>query len=374
MPETVGLALSGGGFRAALFHVGALLRLNELGLLPRLSEVSSVSGGSITAAVLARAWPRLQFDQSGVARAFGSEVLEPLRRFCGRTHDLRALLMGLALPWKSPVRRLAEAYDRWLFQGATLQDLPADDQGPRFTIYATSLDTGASVRFSRPYLGDYHLGLVREPRLPLALAVAASSAFPPFFAPLQLPLPAEAWERMPGADLYGEAWRRERLWLGDGGIYDNLGLERVADRCDVVLVSDAGAPFQPLDGRLGLRLSWLSRTKRVLDIAVEQTRALRKRQLIADFKAGTRRGTYWGIATQIADYGLVARDRRPPLLSDQPATALLARTRTRLDAFSPAEQARLIDWGYALSDAALRRHVLETQPSPGSLPLEWPAD
>jgi len=374
MPETVGLALSGGGFRAALFHVGALLRLNELGLLPRLSEVSSVSGGSITAAVLARAWPRLQFDHAGVARAFGSEVLEPLRRFCGRTHDVPALLLGLALPWKSPVRRLAEAYDRWLFQGATLQDLPADDQGPRFTIYATSLDTGASVRFSRPYLGDYHLGLVREPRLPLALAVAASSAFPPFFAPLQLPLPPEAWERMPGADLYGEAWRRERLWLGDGGIYDNLGLERVADRCDVVLVSDAGAPFQPLGGRLGLRLSWLGRTKRVLDIAVEQTRALRKRQLIADFEAGARRGTYWGIATQIGDYGLEARGRRPALLADQAATAQLARTRTRLDAFSPTEQARLTDWGYALSDAALRRHVLEAEPSPGSLPLEWPAD
>lgn len=374
MPETIGLALSGGGFRACLFHAGALLRLNELGLLPRLSEVSSVSGGSITAAVLGRAWARLEFDEAGVARSFGPEVLEPLRRFCGRTHDVPALLLGLALPWKSPVRRLAEAYDRWLFQGATLQDLPADGRGPRFTIYATSFDTGASVRLSRPYLGDYHLGLVREPRLSLALAVAASSGFPPFFAPLQLSLPCEDWEPMPGADLYGDAWRRERLWLGDGGIYDNLGLERVADRCDVVLVSDAGAPFQPLGGRLGLRLSWLSRTKRVLDIAVEQTRALRKRQLIADFKAGARRGTYWGIATQIGDYGLEARGRRPALLGDQPATARLARTRTRLDAFLPGEQARLIDWGYALADAAVRRHVLAAEPSPGRLPLEWPAD
>lgn len=371
MPETIGLALSGGGFRASLFHLGALLRLNELGLLARLSEVSSVSGGSITAAALGRAWARLEFDGQGVARAFGPEVLEPVRRFCGRTHDVPALLLGLALPWKSPVRRLADAYDRWLFRGATLQDLPRDGQGPRFTLYATSLDTGASVRFSRPYLGDYHLGLVREPRHGLALAVAASSGFPPFFAPLQVPMPDGAWEQVPGADLYGDAWRRTRLWLGDGGIYDNLGLERIADRCDVVLVSDAGAPFQPLGSRLGLRLSWLSRTKRVLDIAVEQTRALRKRQLIADFKAGARRGTYWGIGTQIGDYRLEAHGLRPALLADQPLTARLARTRTRLDAFAAQEQARLIDWGYALADAALRRHVLETEPEAGRLPLAW---
>ena len=45
------LCLSGGGYRAMLFHVGALWRLNELGLLPRLDRVSSVSGGSITAGV-----------------------------------------------------------------------------------------------------------------------------------------------------------------------------------------------------------------------------------------------------------------------------------------------------------------------------------
>jgi NTE family protein len=48
----IALCLSGGGYRAMLFHVGALLRLNELGLLLSLDRVSSVSGGSITAALL----------------------------------------------------------------------------------------------------------------------------------------------------------------------------------------------------------------------------------------------------------------------------------------------------------------------------------
>jgi NTE family protein len=66
----IALCLSGGGYRAMLFHLGALWRLNELGFLPRLDRVSSVSGGSITAGALGHAWPRLDLDEGGVARAF----------------------------------------------------------------------------------------------------------------------------------------------------------------------------------------------------------------------------------------------------------------------------------------------------------------
>ena len=61
----VALCLSGGGSRAMLFHAGALLRLNELGLLPRLARISSVSGGSIAAGALAVAWRDLGFDADG---------------------------------------------------------------------------------------------------------------------------------------------------------------------------------------------------------------------------------------------------------------------------------------------------------------------
>src|SRR4051812_41471902 len=58
-------ATSGGGYRAMLFHAGAIFRMNELGLLPKLDRVSSVSGGSMTAAALAVAYPRLAYDASG---------------------------------------------------------------------------------------------------------------------------------------------------------------------------------------------------------------------------------------------------------------------------------------------------------------------
>ena len=53
IPDSVGLSLSGGGFRATLFHLGAIRRLNEFGILPKLTTVSSVSGGSILNGFLA---------------------------------------------------------------------------------------------------------------------------------------------------------------------------------------------------------------------------------------------------------------------------------------------------------------------------------
>jgi len=76
-----------------LFHLGALWRLNELGYLPKLDRVSSVSGGSIAAAVLALSWSELEFQSGGVAGNFQDLVVEPLRRFARKTIDLPAVLL-----------------------------------------------------------------------------------------------------------------------------------------------------------------------------------------------------------------------------------------------------------------------------------------
>src|ERR1700760_495874 len=64
----VALALSGGGYRAMMFHVGALYRLNETGLLGKLTRISSVSGGSITAGYLGLMWNKLQFANGTAAK------------------------------------------------------------------------------------------------------------------------------------------------------------------------------------------------------------------------------------------------------------------------------------------------------------------
>ena len=76
----IALCLSGGGYRAMLFHLGALWRLNELQYLPKLNRVSSVSGGSITSGALALNWKNLHFDANGFALSFDQQLIKPVPR------------------------------------------------------------------------------------------------------------------------------------------------------------------------------------------------------------------------------------------------------------------------------------------------------
>jgi NTE family protein len=354
----IGLALSGGGFRATLFHIGTLWRLNELALLEKIDRISAVSGGAITAGMLAKEWERLDF-KGGIARAFLSLVVDPLRDFCRRTVDALAIGQGLLTPWKSVSEAVQARYDEYLFGGISLRRLP---ENPRFVFNSTNLQTGKDFRFSRPYIGDYRIGLIRDPDLPLSVAVTASSAFPPVLSPVILrDLPP--FELVEGADLHGDPRYSREIYLTDGGTYDNLGLETVWNRYDTVLVSDAGAPFKIDDT---VRVDWLSQARAALDVATDQARGLRKRALIADFKAGERRGAYWGIDTHIRDYPLAN-----PMPCREKLTEPLAEIRTRLNFFNEEEQGRLINWGYALCDAALRSYASGLAPN-AVRPTAWP--
>jgi NTE family protein len=367
-----GLALSGGGYRAALFHLGSLWRLNEAGWLKRLAEVTSVSGGSITAACLGLSWNRLKFEENGVANNFEEEIVPPIRNLCAKTIDVDSLLVGLIDPFRRPIDYIAAHFRKELFGEKTLQDLPLDDQGPRFTTYATNLQTGASVRFSRPYLADYHLGKIESPRIQLAIAVAASCALPPILSPLVIDLDPRDWKDWDNDNIgpiaFDKSKLRSHLYLTDGGVYDNLGLERVWDRYATVLVSDAGAPFRITTGSFGFRFSEVLRAFKAVSIVTEQTRSLRKRWLISDMKHGLVKGTYWGIGTHIRDYQLEVHGCAQPLIEDSTITRSLSYVRTRLNHFSAGEQERLINWGYTLADAAMRRHVLDKETKPGILP------
>jgi NTE family protein len=367
-----GLALSGGGYRAALFHLGSLWRLNEAGWLKRLAEVTSVSGGSITAACLGLSWNRLKFEENGVANNFIGEIVPPIRNLCAKTIDVDSLLVGLIDPFRRPIDYIAAHFRKELFGEKTLQDLPLDDEGPRFTIYATNLQTGASVRFSRPYLADYHLGKIEFPRVQLATVVAASCALPPILSPLVMDLDPRDWKDWDKDNIspisFDKSKLRSHLYLTDGGVYDNLGLERVWDRYVTVLVSDAGAPFRITTGSFGFRFSEVLRAFKAVSIVTEQTRSLRKRWLISDMKHGLVKGTYWGIGTHIRDYQLEVHGCAQPLVEDSTMTRSLSYVRTLLNRFRDGEQERLINWGYTLADAAMRRHVLDKETKPGTLP------
>ncbi len=357
----VGLALSGGGFRAALYMLGSLWRLNELGWFPKLKRVTSVSGGSITAGLLGTKWKCLKFDANGVASNFEDEIAAPIRDFCGRNIDVSSGIAGILHFGKNINDIVAGRYDKHLYHGATLQDLPNDEEGPRFVIYATSLQTTSSVRFSKPYLADYKLGQFPDPTISIARAVGASSAFPPVLSPAIFKLDPEKWKASPGAYLYSRENMRKRLVLSDGGVYDNMGLENVWRRYQTVLVADAGAPSFPEDDPSSL---WGKQTMRTVDILTEQARSLRKRQLIADYLSGECRGAYWGITTKIDHYALEST-----MVRDSDLTRSMQTVRTRLNAFSPEEQGHLINWGYALTDAAMRKHVLDDDPGPGRWPI-----
>lgn len=344
----VGLCLSGGGYRAMLFHVGSLWRLYEAGQLFKVQRISSVSGGSITSAVLALAWKHLPFD--GARAPFEARVVEPIRALARRTLDAEAIIGGILLPG-SIGEKVAAAYDKHLFHGATLQDLP---DAPRFVINATNVQSGVLWRFSKPYMGDYRVGRIEKPDFPIARAVAASSAFPPVLSPLTIELHPAAFKPMSGDGLQRPPFTSDVV-LADGGVYDNLGLETVWKRYETVLVSDAGAKMKPEEEP---KHDWPRHAYRVLDLIDNQVRSLRKRVLISSYQAkpddpSKRLGTYWGIGTNYSLYS-----GRALKLSCAPERIQeLASIATRLKRMDEELQERLINWGYAVTDAALRTYV-----------------
>jgi NTE family protein len=357
--EGIALCLSGGGYRAMLFHVGSLWRMNEIGWLKRVDRVSSVSGGSITAGTLGLNWAKLGFDASGVATGFDSALVDPIRKLARTTIDEGSILGGILTPRKTISSKVAGHYRDELFGDATLQALP-DGEGPRFVINATNLQSGALWRFSRPYMADYKVGMVREPKVALADAVAASSAFPPVLSPLKLKVDESAYEPGEGYVLHRKPFTTDVV-LSDGGVYDNLGLE-TASQFRTVLVSDGGGQMAPEEK---VPADWLRHAVRVNGVIDNQVRSLRKRHLIDAFQAGTLDGTYWGIRSHMADYGPL-----PPGTLDCPEdkTLALAETKTRLKKMDDRLQERLINWGYAVSDVAMRRWVDPQAAPPGGFP------
>jgi len=354
--DGIGLALSGGGYRAMLFHLGVLRRLNEIGLLSQVARVSSVSGGSLTAGRLATAWKKLDF-QDGVAANFDGEVAEPILRFSRRLVDVPAAVIGL-LPFIGP-GDVAGFFYRSLAGTATLQDLP---DTPRFVFNSAHLASGTSWRFSKPYMGSYRVGLIPNPRTKVTTAMAASAAFPPVLSPVILrPNPGE-FEQVEGADLYPNEGLRKLVALADGGVYDNLGLETLSGRYNTLLVSDASGGLAVKPGSYTLPPFQLMR---VLDTATEQARALRRRNLKpwSQAKAG-RRYAFWGTITDVSEYPAPS-----PFPVHPDWRFEMAAIRTRLNRFGDEERERLVNWGYLVSDVALRSFIAPDAAQPSALPF-----
>jgi NTE family protein len=354
----IGIALSGGGFRAMLFHAGALARMNELGLLARAQRISSVSAGSIVNGHLALSWDKLgQADGNGTFPNFKHVIVDPIYNFSRQTIDVVDALTGL-LPWTSGAEQLAKSYEKYLFGTKTLQDMP---DSPRFIFCATNLQTGVLWRFSKPYAGDYIVGRLDKPAMAISRVVAASSAFPPVLSPLVLELAKGSftnWPSGPTLDAGEIDAFRSRVVLCDGGVYDFHGVEPIIKRYLTDFVSDGG---KPLERTADIHVDWIGQLRRILDVYDNQVRSLRRRDLIQRFIDGNnardetkltgdaRMGAYWGIDTD-------PRRANPPnaVPCDPNLTHKLARTSIRLGDLGETVSRQTINWGYAICDRSLR--------------------
>lgn len=347
-----GVCLSGGGYRAMLFHVGAIRRLYEIDALRHLSRISSVSGGSITAALLGLRWPELHRLGQPEIPVFEREFQQPLLDLASKRIDGFAVGVGVLTPSVSVADRVERAY-RSVFGDATLLDLP---DTPRFVLLATNLGTGSLVRFASEYTADYRVGVRRRLNLPLAQVVAASSAFPPVLSPRVITL-----DRRQGlTETFGDRPERQRrpwthrLELTDGGVYDNLGLQPL-ESFSTILASDGGGRFS-VEKRVPK--NWLQHMIRSWNVTDNQVRSLRKRDLIDEYQRGERFGAYWGIGTDIGDYGTWHIPVDPAWIS------ALRDIPTRLWRFPERRKRALVNWGYAVCDAAIRAHVTPALPDP----------
>jgi len=252
--KRIGLALSGGGFRAAAFHLGVMRQLHTLGLLDKLDLISCVSGGSIAGGTLVANW--------------GSPgALDKLDQYLRSVSIAVASVIGGVLdPFETRLEKLAKTYDRDIFSGMQLSALR---NGPRVYFNSTNLSTGNLFFFvagggKDEEIGEHELGTAKAPNFLLSRAVAASSAFPPVFPPLRL-----------DPDVYPPGAAAEYVTLTDGGVYDNMGinplLRTIRNPLDYMIVSDGGKPFRieerPTEsGAIVLKAS--------LDIMMEQIRGL----------------------------------------------------------------------------------------------------
>ncbi len=363
----IGLCLSGGGYRAMLFHLGVLWRLAELGYLGSgdrqgmhgpigsLQRVSSVSGGSIVAGVLGIAWDDLRVDDEDLLERFRELVVNPIENFADQT-TVSVWTAAWAAVVSTVNRQVTRVYRRRLYGRKTLQDLP---DSPRFVINATNLQSGALWRFSKPFTRDWRVGEIKNPTDSIAKVVGASSAFPPFLSPARFKYDESAYTPGSGSGLQKPPYTT-RPTLSDGGVYDNLGLETVFKNFQTVIVSNAGGKYKAKEKILG---DWALQSYRVMNTIDNQVRSLRKRVLISSLASLDKYGVYFSIRSDIDGYP--AANKLP---CDRERARELANIPTDLAAKDVTTQRRLINWGYAICDAGIRSWVEDGLPPPTDFP------
>ncbi|HEY8460772.1 MAG TPA: tetratricopeptide repeat-containing protein [Blastocatellia bacterium] len=419
----IGLALSGGGFRAALYHIGVLAKLAEMDILRKVEALSCVSGGSIIGAHYYLEIRKLlseKPDQEITKRDYIEIVKRVEKDFlAGVQTNIRTRVM--ANPWTnlkmifssnySRTSRVGELYEkrifsrvqdgegdrpRWLNEmkiqpkGEPASFHPRNDNWrraakvPILILNATTLNTGHNWQFTATWMGEPPAAIDSEvdgnyrlrrmyydqapdeyKRVRLGHAVAASSCVPGLFEPLALP------------NLYEGLVVR----LVDGGVYDNQGTASLLDQgCNILLVSDASGQMSAIDNPGASLLAVPLRTNSVLQARV---RVAQYRELSARRRASTLRRLMFihlkkDLRVKSLDW-IGCPDPQDSGDPDLPLTAYginkqaqerLAAIRTDLDSFSDAEAKALMISGYRMAGFELARCMPELDKSGGET-ADW---
>lgn len=366
---TLGLALSGGGFRATLYHLGVVRYLRDSGQLEHVSDIASVSGGTILAAHLVMNWDRYTGSDEEFAAA-ASEVVQFVQ-FDVRNHIVRRLPLLFLLQLFGKLTRqetkhltpnaiLERYYREQLYGDACLYELP---DLPRLHILATNVSDGVMSIFNKQGLAIQHRDTdarmtfyqVPGQMATLPRVVGASSAFPGFFPPVEIT----------AADLGVREGQFPTESFTDGGVYDNLGtrvfawLKQEVGDFDNVLVSDAGKPFQVLEDR---SLGFIGQSIRASDILWDRVWQLERENF------GQQAGFVFIPITAV-----VSREDDPT--AQHPVIQMEVQSiRTDLDRFSDVEINALVRHGYEVTRKVCRDAGLQHSEQAATVPPWAPCD
>ncbi len=289
--EKIALALSGGGIRALIFHLGVIKWLAEKGLLESISKISTVSGASLAVGLIYSSngykWP--------TSKEFLCEVLPRIKKTILENNIQKSLVVNKLLPFnwfKEQNIILSDTIREVWSVDTNLSDI---NSYPEWQINCTTYETGKRFKFSQEQMGDHKIGYTRCD-VKLSNALAASAGFPVLIGPYKLNITDYIWEKSEFHEgTYKENYNELHLW--DGGVYDNLGIEsifkpddggRLSDDITYLIVSNAGKKIGTQFREKGLSHKNL---RRLLDIATSQVTALRTR-IVIDFFKRTKQGMY----------------------------------------------------------------------------------
>ncbi len=348
----LGLALSGGGFRATLFHLGVVKALLDRGLLANVRHITSVSGGSVLAAHLVQHWS--EYTDPKTFETPARKIIE-FSRSDIRGHIFRRLLLPpyLFLPYaenllqhpprlrrNGTVRNLLfERSLRALFGDVLLKHLAElNPEAPRLDILATNLNKGALAYFYNGILvpSNDEPDEIETP-ISVARAVMISALFPAFFPTIEL----TAENLMVDPKKFDSS-----QYFTDGGVYDNLGIRRF----QTVLSQNDGLPEQVIVSDASGAFDWLvgSETLGQLKTAVRSSEVFMKR--LADLECELAGGRTSDQFTFLRISDIVSEGRLPESVQEQ-----VKHVRTDLDHFSILEIKALVTHGYEVSAQATQR-------------------